>query len=309
MNFLVNGDRLKGNISMLSVNNIRKCYRKKEVLKNINFTLKNGEICGLLGKNGAGKSTLIKIMLDLVLPDQGKVTFSNVEAMKLNIGYLSENITLYSHLNAYDNLNMFAMMAGVKLTKQRTEEILETVNLPKDKKSIDGFSMGMKRRLQLATVLLLKEYKFIILDEPTNGLDLEGMLWFKESMKQCKNRGQTILMASHAISEIQENLTDYMILSKGTLVEKKNISEVSGKSKTIHIQLSEKYIGKMKKLCEDNKMEYEEWENKFQIISDVPYAELNKLINQYEIEVEMLSYEKADLESHFLKMIRGNEIC
>lgn len=294
---------------MLKIDAICKQYKTKKVLNDIQFTLQNGEICGLLGKNGAGKSTLIKIILGLVLPNSGKVVFSNENEMKRNIGYLSENVTLYSHLNAYDNLEIFSMMAGIKLTKKRANQILETVNLPNDKKVVDGFSMGMKRRLQLAIVLLLKEYKFLILDEPTNGLDLEGMLWFKESMKQCQERGQTILIASHAISEIQDGLTDYMILDKGILLEKNKMDEFSKKQETICIKLPSTDIVNMRNLCKDNNLDYIETQNSFQIFSEVPYTQLNKWISQYEVNINSLSYEKANLETHFLDVIRESETC
>lgn len=294
---------------MLKIDAICKQYKTKKVLKDIQFTLGSGEICGLLGKNGAGKSTLIKIILGLVLPDSGSVIFSSKDEMKRNIGYLSENVTLYSHLNSYDNLEIFSMMAGIKLTKKRANEILETVNLPKDKKVVDGFSMGMKRRLQLATVLLLKEYKFLILDEPTNGLDLEGMLWFKESMRQCKKRGQTILIASHAISEIQNELTDYMILDKGILLEKNKMDVFSKKQEIICIKLSDNDMLKMRNLCTDNHLDYIENHDGFQIFSEVPYTQLNKWIGQYEVNINSLSYEKANLENHFLDVIRESETC
>lgn len=294
---------------MLKINGIYKQYKTKNVLQNIQFTLENGEICGLLGKNGAGKSTLIKIILGLVLPNQGTISFSNKNMMKKNIGYLSENITLYSHLSAYDNLEIFSMMAGIKLTKKRVNQILETVNLPTDKKTVDGFSLGMKRRLQLAIVLLLKEYKFLILDEPTNGLDLEGMLWFKENMKQCKKKGQTILIASHAISEIQDTLTDYMILDKGILLEKKKMDSFSKEKETISIKLLDADKIKMRNLCKDNHLEYIESQDNFQILSEIPYTQLNTWISQYEVDIKSLSYEKANLETHFLNVIRGQETC
>lgn len=294
---------------MLKINDISKQYKTKNVLQNIQFSLENGEICGLLGKNGAGKSTLIKIILGLVLPNHGTIAFSNKKTMRKNIGYLSENITLYSHLSAYDNLEIFSMMAGVKLTKKRANQVLETVNLPKDKKTVDGFSLGMKRRLQLATVLLLKEYKFLILDEPTNGLDLEGMLWFKENMKQCKKKGQTILIASHAISEIQETLTDYIILDNGILLEKKKMDSFSKEKETISIKLLDADKLKMRKLCMDNHLEYIESQDTFQILTEIPYTQLNTWISQYEVSIKTLSYEKANLESHFLNVIQEQKTC
>ena len=212
---------------ILEIENVEKKY-KKEVLRGINLAMEPGEVRVLLGKNGAGKSTLLKLILGLAKPTAGqiKVFGKKTGEESHKIAYLSENITLYPHLSAADNLRVSAYSRNISLKKKQMNDILEKFQLQDaGRKTASSFSLGMKRRLQLASTLLKEDVEFIILDEPTNGLDINGLIMLKDFIEEIKNKGKSILMASHAISEMQECITDYSILHKGNIVREGNWME------------------------------------------------------------------------------------
>ncbi|MFZ7119431.1 MAG: ABC transporter ATP-binding protein [Eubacteriaceae bacterium] len=169
----------------VSINKLSKTYNNKNVLKNISLDIEKGKIYGILGKNGAGKTTLLKIICGLTKISRGDIyVFGKVPTTgNNNINYLSENISLYLHLTAYENLKIIYLMEGKKVNKKEIYNVLEKVSLlHMHNKHVRTFSLGMKRRLQLAMVLCTNQKDLLILDEPTNGLDFDGMEWFKSTI-------------------------------------------------------------------------------------------------------------------------------
>lgn len=215
--------QVTGNQSVVAVG-VDKSYGRKQVLRGIDFAMQAGEICAILGRNGAGKSTFIKILLGLTFPSGGDVTVlgNKPGAAGPRIGYLSENVAVYPHLSAADNLRVAALASGEPApTKDKLGEILERVDLTgAGGKPANAFSLGMKRRLQLAMALFIKPADLLILDEPTNGLDVNGMLWLKNYLSDARDENRTILMASHAILDMQEVITTYAILADGVIKQR-----------------------------------------------------------------------------------------
>jgi ABC-type multidrug transport system ATPase subunit len=205
---------------IITTENLTKRYKEKAVLNGVGFQVAPGEIHAILGKNGAGKSTFIKIALGLVYPSGGEIRVFGKKPGRNNkqIGYLSENITLYPHLSAKENLKIAAYSANTKMTNKDAVQILERVNLSETgNKAAQSFSLGMKRRLQLAMATMVKKAAFLILDEPTNGLDINGLLWLKEYLKEQQANGVSLLLASHAIMDLQECISNYVILHNGVI--------------------------------------------------------------------------------------------
>jgi len=175
---------------ILEINSLSKSYGKKKVLDNIDLTMEEGTVLAILGKNGAGKSTMIKSILGFNKINAGEVYIlgDKPSNRRDEIGYLSENIALYPYLSAVDNIKIAALSSNIRLSKDKITDILETVNLTgSENKKIKEYSLGMKRRLQLAMAMLIKDVKFLILDEPTNGLDINGMLWTSTECFGLKN--------------------------------------------------------------------------------------------------------------------------
>ncbi|WPX10123.1 ABC transporter ATP-binding protein [Anaerocellum danielii] len=236
---------------MVSVDNLFKSFGKKEVLKGINLVFEENKVYGLFGKNGAGKTTLLKIILGLLFPTKGSVSVFGKNPWNgglKEVGYLPENLAGYFELSAYDNIDIIARMQGIKLRRKEIFEILEAVNLKEvATKKVKDFSLGMKRRLQLAFAICIGDKKLLILDEPTNGLDIEGVFWFKEKIKEMKGqKDKTIIISTHAFEELESIIDEFIIIHKGEIKIKSDISDLEIRNKKI-IKISkedaEKFIG------------------------------------------------------------------
>lgn len=209
--------------NILKIENLSKSYDKNLVLKNINLDIEEGSIFGLIGPNGAGKSTLMKSILGLVKKDSGSISLygkeinaKNQKETNKNLGSLIENPSFYDHLTAYDNLDLICDMKNIK--KDNIDKVLKDVGLftSKNKKARD-FSLGMKQRLGIA-IALIGNPKFLILDEPINGLDPYGIEEMRDLFKNIvKNSNTSILISSHILDEIEKISTHIGILKNGTL--------------------------------------------------------------------------------------------
>ena len=207
---------------MINITNLNKTYDDKVVLSNITFHTNKGEITGLIGPNGSGKSTLIKILLGLESADSGKATilgttYSELGAEPLSIvGTFLDSYQPYPSRTGYEQLRWIALSCG--LSKQRCIECLEIVGL-KDvgKKKIKDYSLGMKQRLGLATAILA-DPDILILDEPINGLDPEGIRWLREFLKDFVKQGKTVLLTSHYMSELELTVDRVVGISNGHVV-------------------------------------------------------------------------------------------
>ena len=209
--------------NILKIENLSKSYDKNLVLKNINLEIEEGSILGLIGPNGAGKSTLMKSILGLVKKDSGSISLygkeinaKNQKETNKNLGSLIENPSFYDHLTAYDNLDLICDMKNIK--KDNIDKVLKDVGLFISKnKKVRDFSLGMKQRLGIA-IALIGNPKFLILDEPINGLDPYGIEEMRDLFKNIvKNSNTSILISSHILDEIEKISTHIGILKNGTL--------------------------------------------------------------------------------------------
>lgn len=217
--------------NILKIENLSKSYDKNLVLKNINLEIEEGSIFGLIGPNGAGKSTLMKSILGIVKKDSGSISLygkeinaKNQKETNKNLGSLIENPSFYDHLTAYDNLDLICDMKNIK--KDNIDKVLKDVGLftSKNKKARD-FSLGMKQRLGIA-IALIGNPKFLILDEPINGLDPYGIEEMRDLFKNIvKNSNTSILISSHILDEIEKISTHIGILKNGSLTYSGSLEE------------------------------------------------------------------------------------
>ena len=195
----------------------------EKVLDNINIHVKEGSIYGFLGPNGAGKTTTLKLILGLLKKQQGIITIfgksfeSNRVAILKKIGSLIETPSLYAHLTAYENLSVLRKI--YQCPRENIHKSLDVVGLSHTGgKQAGQFSLGMKQRLSIA-MALLNDPSLLILDEPTNGLDPNGMIEVRELLRQLnKNTGVTIIISSHLLAEIEKLVTDVGIIHKGKIM-------------------------------------------------------------------------------------------
>ena len=200
----------------IQVQKLRKSYKDREVLKNISFEIKEGSICGLLGINGAGKSTIMKIIFGLENADSGAVIFNGGKNAGIyEIGALIETPAIYMNLTAFDNLKTRALLYDI--SDERINEVLNLIGLSNTgKKKAGSFSLGMKQRLGLGMAIITSP-DLLILDEPTNGLDPDGIKELLNLMISLKKSGMTILLSSHQLYEVSKVADKIVILHDGQI--------------------------------------------------------------------------------------------
>jgi ABC-2 type transport system ATP-binding protein len=211
--------------TIIRVSNLSKQYKEIHAVNDISFTVQAGEVYGFLGQNGAGKSTTIRMLLTLVEPSAGSIEvfgmnlFTHRTEILRRVGAVIERPDLYKYLSAYENLSFFARMSGFNKTEKELLEQLQMVGLEQRAHSkVKTFSQGMKQRLGLA-VALVHDPDLIVLDEPTNGLDPQGIADVRNLILHLsKHLGKTILVSSHLLSEIEMIADRMLIIDKGMKV-------------------------------------------------------------------------------------------
>lgn len=207
---------------IIEISDLHKSYRGFEAVKGISFKVYRGDVFGFLGPNGAGKSTTIRMILDLIRPTSGtiklfgKLIAADREGTLNKIGAIVEKPDLYGFLSVYDNLELLSRMSGKTAGKQKIMEILDLVGLKDRAKSkIKTFSHGMKQRAGIAQALI-HEPELIILDEPTTGLDPQGMVEIRDLiLKLSREYNKTILLSSHILNEVEIVANRMVIINKG----------------------------------------------------------------------------------------------
>ena len=218
---------------VIKLENITKRYGKHTVVDKVNITIEKGHIYGLIGPNGAGKTTIMKILAGLALQDKGEVSFfGSKEALDENrsrMSFMIEAPFLDDTMSARQNMEYLRFVRGIA-DEKRIDEMLTFVGLDAvGKKPAGKFSLGMKQRLGLAMALLSKP-EMMVLDEPVNGLDPEGIVELRQMLKQlCQEEGITIMISSHILPELAELCTDYIIINEGKIVEKLSAEELNSK--------------------------------------------------------------------------------
>lgn len=207
-------------MSVLSIKNLNKSYGKIQALNNLNLEIEAGNVYGILGPNGSGKTTTLGIILGILAQDSGSFEWFGGqygEHHRLKIGSILETPNFYPYLNAEENLKIVARIKGAK--QRNFDELLEKVNLSQRKKSkFRTYSLGMKQRLAIAATLV-GDPEVLIFDEPTNGLDPQGIAEVRSILSDVANSGRTVIMASHLLDEVEKICSHVAIIKKGNLLK------------------------------------------------------------------------------------------
>ncbi|MCO8287722.1 ATP-binding cassette domain-containing protein [Tetragenococcus halophilus] len=233
--------------NLLSTHAVTKTYGKQNALHNVSIHVRSGEVYGLVGKNGAGKSTLFKVIMGLVVQDRGEVSIydqpsiENLEGSQKNIGFMYGS-QFFPYLNARENLTYTCKLKGIT-DKTEVDRVLKLVELDKVKKKVKTFSMGMKQRLNIANALVGKP-DLIIMDEPINGLDPQGIASFRKLVQKL-NREQeiTFLLSSHILGELGIMATRFGFIHDGELlseIDRKTLLEKTEDQVIIKVDNPEK---------------------------------------------------------------------
>lgn len=291
---------------------LHKSIRKKEIIKGISFDIKEGEILGFIGPNGAGKTTTIKLILGLQNFSKGNIEINGYDVKKNfekaieNVGTIVENPDLYMFMSGYDNLKLAAnLYKGIN--KTRIDEVVKLVGLEnRIKDKVSKYSLGMRQRLGIAQAILHRP-NLLILDEPTNGLDPEGIKQIRDLIvKLAKEEDMAIMISSHNLSEIENVCNKICIIQNGKIVEQSNISDIKKEASKGEYIIE---VDSLEKLRDVLKIEVRE-ENKKAIITatreEIP--EIIKKLVENNIKIYSVTENILSLEEAFLKKTGGNVI-
>jgi ABC-type multidrug transport system ATPase subunit len=297
---------------IVEVKHLVKHYGKFHAVEDVSFDVFRGDVFGFLGPNGAGKSTTIRTLLSLIKPTKGEIRLFGKDLIKnrnyilQRIGCIVEKPDFYKYLSAEKNIEIFARLSGVTVTKSKVHEIIEFVGLKgREKDKLGGFSHGMKQRLGIAQTLI-HDPELIILDEPTTGLDPQGIIDIRNLILQLKNeRNKTVLLSSHILSEIELIANRMVIISKGKTIVQGSVSELLNAQELV-VSFSVDNIEKAKQLLgslpEKNIIDKIEDKNLLLHISQENIPVINKLFCDNDINVFSIEA-KRKLEDYFLKLI------
>ena len=212
---------------VLEIKNLTKNFGSFKAVNNLSLTVEKGNVFGILGPNGSGKTTTLGMVLDVLNPSEGSYSWygdSQRTNNRKKIGSILEHPIFYPELSGYKNLEISSLIKGID--ESRIEEVLTRVDLIKRKDSpFSSYSLGMKQRLALAAALLSNP-EVLVLDEPTNGLDPEGIRQMRELIISIAKEGKTIIISSHILDEIQKMCTHYAILKDGKLLKQGAIGDI-----------------------------------------------------------------------------------
>lgn len=225
---------------IIQVQGLSKQFGNLVAVNDLSFTVHAGDVYGFLGQNGAGKSTTIRMLLTLIQPTNGRINLfgmplsSHRNEILRQVGAVIEKPDVYKYLSAYDNLRLFARLSGIRPSHAALMQQLEQVGLAaRAFDAVRTFSQGMKQRLGIA-IALIHDPQLVILDEPTNGLDPQGIADIRELIRfLSRERGKTILVSSHLLSEIEQVATRLLIIDKGKKLVEGNASQLFDPSRTL----------------------------------------------------------------------------
>ncbi|WP_026506543.1 ATP-binding cassette domain-containing protein [Butyrivibrio sp. MC2013] len=299
---------------VFKANGISKSYGKFTALSDVNMEIPKGAIYGFVGKNGAGKTTLIRVMTGLQRPTSGsyelmgtKFTDMNISKARRRMGAVVESPAIYLDMSARDNLVQQCLMLGLPDYKC-VDEILEIVGLTDTgKKKARNFSLGMRQRLGIG-VALCGSPDFVVLDEPINGLDPQGIIEVRELIiKLNRERGITFLISSHILDELAKVATNYGFIDNGHIVRQMTAKELGDECrKSIRMKVSD--VKLLAKVMEEKRIDYKIIDsNTADVFADLTFSEMAKDFEKVGCKIINMQEHDESLEAFYLSLLGGND--
>lgn len=298
---------------MIELQQLSKCYKSKVVLKKTDLNIYRGEIFGLIGQNGAGKSTLLKLIGGLIHPTTGSIQIFNTNTadnqyLYERMGLLVENPGLYPNYTAYENLKLMTKVYGIKESKQIIHKLLKLVGLQADNKTkVKHYSMGMRQRLGIA-IALIGNPDVLILDEPINGLDPQGIVEIRNLLLELNKEGLTIIISSHILEELSKIATKYGILHEGQLVEVISREDLLTKCEErieITVDSTKDIIPMLELQLGIHNYKVPNQYTLYVYDKHIELHQINTLLVQHGIHVHGISKQQQSLEQYFLEWTEG----
>jgi len=300
-------------MEVLKCTNLKKQVKEKVIVENISFSICKGDIVGFIGPNGAGKTTVIKLILGLIKPTEGQVLIKGFDIKKDftraidKVGAIVENPDLYMYLSGYDNLKITANNYK-NISKNRIYEVAKIVGLEnRIKDKVSTYSLGMRQRLGIAEAII-NTPDLLILDEPTNGLDIEGIIEIRNLIKNLSHQGIAILISSHNLTEINNLCNRIIAIKNGKIVTDDTIDNFTAISKKDNYILELNTTNNLTQIISDFKFEILK-ENKIRInISREKISVLIQKLIENKYKIYSVKEEKMTSEESFIKKVGENKI-
>lgn len=290
------------------VSHLTKHYRRVRAVDDLSFAVQPGRVTGFLGPNGAGKTTTLRMLLNLVTPTAGTATIGGKRYADLaeplrQVGAVLEASSAHRGRTGRNHLRVACAAAG--FPPQRADQVLDLVGLtPAARRKFKGYSMGMRQRLGIAAAML-GDPRVLILDEPANGLDPEGIRWMRDLLKRLADEGRTVLVSSHLLSEMQLLADDVLIIANGKLITHGSVSEVvDGRAHTGRVRVRTPHPEELTAALGTGAT-VEPGEDGALQITGVSAPEVGAAALRAGVELHELATERPDLEHVFLDLTAG----
>jgi ABC-2 type transport system ATP-binding protein len=294
--------------TILSIHNLNKRYGSLQALKNVSLEIKKGNVYGILGPNGSGKSTTLGIVLNVVNKTSGEYSWfdgklQTHEALK-KVGAIIERPNFYPYMTAQENLKLVCKIKNIDYSKITEKLELVGLNDRKDSK-FSTFSLGMKQRLAIASALL-NDPEILILDEPTNGLDPQGIHQIRDIIKQIASKGTTILLASHLLDEVEKVCSHVLVLRKGQILYSGSVDGITTNEGFFELQADdmEHLIQVLNTHTAIEKTTLSDGKVLVYLNSKLEPKELNQFLFSNNICLSHLVKRKNSLEEQFLELTK-----
>lgn len=302
--------------TVVKAEEITKAFGKQIAVRNVTMEVQKGDIYGFIGENGAGKTTMIRMMAGLAKPSSGKLSLfasGDLTQAREKIGTVIEYPALMPGMTAKENLMVEMKLRGIKDLKKIDEVLIKVGLSDTKKKKVKNFSLGMKQRLAIA-IALLGDPEFLILDEPTNGLDPVGIREIRELIQELNQKHHiTVLISSHILGELSKLATRYGIIHKGELIQEFTEEELNRQSQSsLTVKMPKE---QREKACEVMREQFAA--DEFQLVGEEELriygfleqpGEVNKALMQEGVQVNEIFVETMDLEKYFLRAV-GGAVC
>lgn len=292
--------------TILSIRNLHKRYGRVHAVNNVSLDIKKGNVYGILGPNGSGKSTTLGIVLNVVNKTSGDYSWfdgklETHDALK-KVGAIIERPNFYPYMTATENLQLVCKIKNIPYTK--VAEKLEVVGLTERADSkFRTFSLGMKQRLAIASALL-NDPEILILDEPTNGLDPQGIHQIRDIIRKIASTGTTILLASHLLDEVEKVCSHVMVLRRGKVLYSGKVDEMSANNEFYELQATD--MSKLRSLLQQHPLvshlKDEQGKILFYTRGPILSADLNRFLFEKGLVLDHLAKRRDSLEEQFLEL-------
>lgn len=293
---------------MIQAEHLGKKYHKKTAVHDLSFTVETGRVTGFLGPNGAGKSTTMRLMLGLD-NGSGSTTFDGKPLHQYVrpsgvVGVLLEAKAFHPSRSARNHLRVLAAAGNIPMS--RVDEVLDIVGLKSVAKKRPGkFSLGMSQRLGIAAAILGKP-RYLMLDEPANGLDPEGVAWLRKFLSNYADEGNAVFVSSHLLSEMQLMADDIVVIGKGKLIANTSMKDLTGRSKNSGVIVRSSKLSVLEKLLKQRGLSYTKESGGLKVLG-TKTDNIGKLAFEAGIPVLELAAHSASLEDVFLELTEGSE--